>query len=37
VALKGIDFEVLEPPELIEHVVAFGARLTRAAAAQRPG
>jgi predicted DNA-binding transcriptional regulator YafY len=31
VALKGIDFEVLEPPELVEHVRTLAARLTRAA------
>jgi WYL domain-containing protein len=37
VALKGIDFEVLEPPELVEHVATLGARLTRAATAERPG
>jgi predicted DNA-binding transcriptional regulator YafY len=35
VALKGVDFEVLEPPELVAHVAALGARLTRAAAPPR--
>jgi predicted DNA-binding transcriptional regulator YafY len=31
VAIKGVDFEVLEPPELIEHVRVLADRLTRAA------
>ena len=31
VGLKGVDFEVLDPPELIEHVHALAGRLTRAA------
>ncbi|KAA2261356.1 YafY family transcriptional regulator [Solihabitans fulvus] len=31
VALIGVDFEVLEPPELVEHVRALAARLGRAA------
>lgn len=31
VALKGFDFEVLEPPELVEYVAALGARCRRAA------
>ena len=29
--LKGIDFEVLEPPELVEHIRALSQRLARAA------
>jgi len=32
IALKGIDFEVLEPPELKEFVAGLAARLTRAVA-----
>ena len=32
IALKGIDFEVLEPPELREFVADLGTRLSRAAA-----
>jgi predicted DNA-binding transcriptional regulator YafY len=31
VGLKGIDFQVLDPPELIEHVRVLAERLTRAA------
>jgi predicted DNA-binding transcriptional regulator YafY len=31
IAMLGVDFEVHEPPELIEHVRALGARLARAA------
>jgi predicted DNA-binding transcriptional regulator YafY len=31
ISLLGVDFRVLEPPELIEHVRALGQRLTRAA------
>ncbi|GAA4674706.1 helix-turn-helix transcriptional regulator [Phytohabitans rumicis] len=31
VALKGIDFEVLDPPELVEHVQTLAKRLGRAA------
>ena len=30
IALKGIDFEVLDPPELRDHIGALAARLTRA-------
>ncbi|MEO6083458.1 MAG: YafY family protein [Umezawaea sp.] len=33
-AVLGFDFEVLEPPELREHLRALGARLTRAAGAE---
>jgi predicted DNA-binding transcriptional regulator YafY len=36
VALKGVDFEVLEPPELVAYVEALGARLTRAARRSGP-
>ncbi|MEY9876252.1 putative DNA-binding transcriptional regulator YafY [Streptacidiphilus sp. MAP12-33] len=32
VALKGVDFEVLDPPELRTHLATLAARLTRAAA-----
>jgi len=35
IALKGIDFEVLEPPELREFVADLGTRLSRAAAGGR--
>src|SRR5512133_979968 len=31
IAMLGVDFEVHEPPELVEHVQALGLRLTRAA------
>jgi hypothetical protein len=31
VGFKGIDFQVLDPPELIEHVRVLAERLTRAA------
>jgi predicted DNA-binding transcriptional regulator YafY len=31
IAMLGVDFEVHEPPELIEHLRALAARLTRAA------
>jgi predicted DNA-binding transcriptional regulator YafY len=31
VGLKGIDFEVLEPPELVAHIRTLAQRLTRAA------
>jgi predicted DNA-binding transcriptional regulator YafY len=31
IATLGVDFEVREPPELLEHLRALGARLTRAA------
>jgi predicted DNA-binding transcriptional regulator YafY len=30
VAMLGVDFEVHEPPELVEHLLALAARLTRA-------
>jgi predicted DNA-binding transcriptional regulator YafY len=30
IAMLGVDFEVLEPPELVEHLRALGARLSRA-------
>ena len=36
VGLKGVDFEVLEPPELVAYVEALGARLTRAARRSGP-
>jgi hypothetical protein len=29
--MLGVDFEVHEPPELVEHLRALGGRLTRAA------
>jgi predicted DNA-binding transcriptional regulator YafY len=32
VGLKGVDFEVLDPPELVDHVRALAGRFTRAAA-----
>jgi predicted DNA-binding transcriptional regulator YafY len=32
VGLKGVDFEVLDPPELVKHIRALGRRLSRAAA-----
>ncbi len=35
-ALKGADFEVLEPPELRQHLKTLSARLTRASALRRP-
>lgn len=35
VALKGFDFEVLEPPELVSHLEALGRRCQRAAAGRR--
>lgn len=31
VAVKGVEFEVLEPPELIEHLAVVAGRLARAA------
>ena len=31
IAMLGVDFEVHEPPELLEHLRALGSRLTRAA------
>ncbi len=31
VALKGVDFEVLDPPELIDHIRRLASRLRRAA------
>jgi len=34
VAMLGVDFEVHEPPELVEHVRMLGRRLERAAAAR---
>jgi predicted DNA-binding transcriptional regulator YafY len=38
VGLKGVDFEVLDPPELVAHVRAVGRRFARAArASQRRG
>ncbi|MFF6805877.1 WYL domain-containing protein [Streptomyces sp. NPDC012616] len=36
IALKGVDFEVLDPPELGDHLRALAARLTRAAARTLP-
>jgi predicted DNA-binding transcriptional regulator YafY len=30
IAMLGVDFEVLEPPELVEHLRVLGARLSRA-------
>ncbi|MDQ0960040.1 putative DNA-binding transcriptional regulator YafY [Streptomyces sp. B4I13] len=36
IALKGVDFEVLDPPELGDHLRALAARLTRAAARTPP-
>ena len=30
IAMLGVDFEVSEPPELVEHLRALGARLSRA-------
>ena len=33
IAMLGVDFEVHEPPELIEHLRALASRLTRAVAA----
>ena len=35
IGLKGVDFEVLEPPELVDYVRALGTRLTRAARRSR--
>jgi predicted DNA-binding transcriptional regulator YafY len=35
VALKGFDFEVLEPPQLASHLEALGRRCQRAAAGRR--
>jgi predicted DNA-binding transcriptional regulator YafY len=37
VGLKGVDFEVLDPPELVEHLRHLGARLTRASRRSRRG
>jgi predicted DNA-binding transcriptional regulator YafY len=37
VGLKGVDFDVLDPPELVEHVRTVGRRFARAAAAKRAG
>jgi hypothetical protein len=34
IAMIGVDFDVHEPPELVEHLGALAARLKRAA--QRP-
>ncbi len=31
IALKGVDFEVLEPPELAAHIATLAARLWRSA------
>ena len=36
VALKGFEFTVLDPPELLAHVAALGARLARAAGRAAP-
>jgi hypothetical protein len=35
VGLKGVDFEVLDPPELVEHLRMLGSRLTRASRLSR--
>jgi predicted DNA-binding transcriptional regulator YafY len=35
VAMLGVDFEVHEPPELIEHLQALAGRLERATVAER--
>jgi predicted DNA-binding transcriptional regulator YafY len=35
VGLKGVDFSVLDPPELAEQLRALGTRLTRAARSRR--
>ncbi len=37
IAMLGVDFEVHEPPELVEHVRALALRLSRAARRARPG
>ncbi|MEH0545949.1 YafY family protein [Streptomyces sp. B21-105] len=36
IALKGVDFEVLDPPELADHLRTLATRLTRAAAHTPP-
>jgi hypothetical protein len=35
IGLEGVDFEVLDPPELVDYVRALGTRLTRAARRSR--
>ena len=34
VAMLGVDFDVHEPPELVEHLLALGRRLARAASVE---
>lgn len=37
IAMLGVDFEVREPPELVDHLRALSARLLRATATRPPG
>jgi predicted DNA-binding transcriptional regulator YafY len=37
IAMLGVDFEVHQPPELVEHLHALAVRLSRAAASAQPG